>query len=149
MTDIDLEGFFSTLHRVVRERDGVPAGVVAAAKASFAWRSIDDELASLVYDSADEPGLLAGVRGGSARQLTFSSDGLTIELEVDGPGRGLVGQLVPPQPAAIEVRHLDGSSFVSADELGRFDLVQVPHGPVSLRCEAGAGGRIATDWVRL
>lgn len=150
MTDTELEEFFAALQRVVRDRDTVPAGVVAAAKASFSWRSVDEELAALVYDSADEPGLLAGVRGGgSARQLTFASGDLTIEVEVDGPGRSLVGQIIPAQPATVEIRHLDGSALVSVDDLGRFDLPRVPDGPVSFRCEPSVGGRVATDWVRL
>ena len=149
MTDVQLEEFYQELSRVVLERDRVPAGVVTAAKAAFAWRNVDEELAALVYDSADETAQLAGVRGGSARQLTFSADGLTIELEVGGSARGVVGQLVPAQAASIEVRHEAGSSFVASDDLGRFGIERVPDGPVSLRLRAAGGGRIATDWVRL
>jgi hypothetical protein len=149
MTDVDLEDFFEDLARVVRERDRVPVGVLAAAKAGFSWRRVDDELAWLVHDSADEELVFAGVRGGSARQLTFSADELTIELEVGGAARGVVGQLVPAQPASIEVRSGAGSAFTTADELGRFDMDRVPDGPVSLRVERSAGGRVATDWVRL
>ena len=149
MTDVKLEEFYEELSRVVRERDRVPADVVSAAKAAFTWRSVDEELAALVYDSADDTPALAGVRGGSARQLTFSAPELTIELEVGGSARGAVGQLVPAQAASIEVRHAEGSAFVDSDDLGRFDIDRVPDGPVSLHLEAAGGGRVATDWVRL
>lgn len=149
MIDVGLEDFHQELQRVVLERDRVPLDVVAAAKASFAWRTVDDELAALVYDSADDLVQLTGVRGGSARQLTFAAGDLTIELEVAGAARGLVGQLVPAQQASVEVRHERGSSFVDTDDLGRFDLDRVPEGPVSLRLHPASGGRVATDWVRL
>jgi len=60
-------------------------------------RSVDDEPAALVYDSNLDPHLLATVRAGSrpARQLTFESRDLVLELEISGAGR-LMGQLVPP-----------------------------------------------------
>jgi hypothetical protein len=149
MTDVQLEDFYDELSRVVFARDRVPADVVGAAKACFAWRNVDEELAALVYDSADETPALTGVRGGSARQLTFEADELTIELEVGGAARGVVGQLVPAQPASIELRHGGGSAFVDTDDLGRFGIERVPEGPVSLRLQPAGGGRVATDWVRL
>jgi hypothetical protein len=148
MTDLQLEELYEELAGIVAMRDTVPRPVVAAAKASFAWRTIDDELAALVYDSADEAEMMAGVRGGSARQLTFSSSSVTIELEVGATSRGVVGQLVPPQSAALEVRHSDGSVYLSTDDLGRFDIERVPDGPVSIRCTPASGRRFATDWVR-
>lgn len=148
MSEVQLEEFYEELAGLVAIRDTVPKRVVAAARASFAWRTVDDELAALVYDSADEAVALVGVRGGSARQLTFSSTDVTIELEVGAGSKGVVGQLMPAQAAALELRHQDGSVFLLADELGRFDIDRVPDGPVSLRCEPVSGGRIATDWVR-
>ena len=42
----------------------VPADVVAAAKATFTWRTIDAELAALTFDSVADADALAGVRGG-------------------------------------------------------------------------------------
>jgi hypothetical protein len=140
MTDVKLEDFYGELSRVVMARDRVPADVVGAAKASFAWRSVDDDLAALVYDSADDT---------LALQLTFEAEALTIELEVGGGARGVVGQLVPAQTASIELRHDGGSAFVDSDDLGRFDIDRVPEGPVSLRLLPAGGGRVATDWVRL
>ena len=148
MTEVQLEAFYEELAGVVATRDTVPSRVVSAAKASYAWRTVDDELAALVYDSADETVGLVGVRGGSARQLTFSSGAVTIELEVGAGAKGVVGQLMPAQPASLELRHPDGSLYLAADELGRFDIDRVPDGPVSLRCEPVSGGRVATDWVR-
>jgi hypothetical protein len=149
MTDVKLEAFYDELSRAVMAHDRVPDDVVGAAKASFAWRSVDDELAALVYDSADDTPALVGVRGGSARQLTFEAGELTIELEVGGATRGVVGQLSPAQAASIEFRHDGGSAFVDTDALGRFGIERVPDGPVSLRLLPAGGGRVATDWVRL
>ena len=52
--------------------DPVPARVLDAAKESFTWRTIDAELAELVFDSAEQQ--LAGVRGiDGTRQVTFQT----------------------------------------------------------------------------
>ena len=46
-----------------------PSGCLTGARAAWTWRTIDEELAELVFDSAAE---LTGVRSeDTARQLTF------------------------------------------------------------------------------
>lgn len=135
--------------------DPVPQEALAAAKVGFVWRTIDAELAELTYDSLLEDQPLAGVRGtpasDAARFLSFASElaQLTVEIEAvtEGGRRRLVGQLVPPQPGEIEVRHAAGSVTVEADELGRFSAGDLAPGPVSLRCRGASGADVATDWV--
>src|SRR6266508_4083187 len=90
------------LRRTAGRRDGVPPEVLAAARATFTWLTIDSELAQLTFDSATESAELAGVRGpATARLLSFEATTLTVELEVSpsGPHRRIVGQLVPGQIA--------------------------------------------------
>jgi hypothetical protein len=133
--------------------DPVPPEIDAAARAAFTWRTIDAELAALAYDSVLDADLLVGVRGQQGpRMLTFEAAGLTAELEVvvsDGRRR-LVGQLVPPGPARIGIRHRGGELTVDADDLGRFAVDGVERGPVSLRIDAQAGAvAVHTDWVNL
>jgi hypothetical protein len=143
------------LRRVVELVDPVPARVLDAARASFTWRTIDAELAELAYDSMLEASREALVRAsGAGRVLTFDSPGVSVELEVTSVGstRRLLGQLVPPQPAAIEIRHPAGMVTVDADALGRFSADGIPAGPVSLVCRLTDGAppkTIATDWLVL
>ena len=115
-------------------------------------RSVDDEPASLVYDSNLDPHLLASVRAGTrpARQLTFEAHDLALELELSGTGQ-LVGQLVPPQAAVVELRHHAGTTSLDTDELGCFRLEEMPVGPVSFRCQATipAVRAVATSWIVL
>ena len=55
--------------RALRAADPVPDRVTDGARAAWTWRTIDQELAELVFDSAAE---LTGVRSeDTARQLTF------------------------------------------------------------------------------
>jgi hypothetical protein len=156
MTDDELETDEEVLARLAglaARLDPVPADVEAAARASLAWARVASELADLVYDSAVDEGELVGIRGGApGRQLTFEGPGLTVEIEVAPGGGRLVGQLVPPQAARIEVRHLGGSLSVESDELGRFSAERISPGPVSLRCRAcdpAAWPPTATDWVAI
>jgi hypothetical protein len=139
--------------RLAGSLDAPPPEVVAAAKAVFVWRTLDAELAELAYDSSQDDLSLAGMRGATSarRSLTFEAAGVTVEVEAitAGSRRRLVGQLQPPQPGRVEVRHRDGSLTVAADEAGRFSADGVPSGPVSLRCQ-GIGQEsvsIVTDWV--
>ena len=59
--------------RALRTAEPVPDRVIAGARAAWTWRTIDEELAELVFDSAVE---LTGVRSeDTARQLTFRAPG--------------------------------------------------------------------------
>lgn len=113
--------------------------------------SVDDELARLVFDSAFDAELVTTVRAGegSSRQLTFEARGVALELEV--LAGQLVGQLVPPQRAVVELRHRRGTTQLKTDELGCFQVPLLPKGPVSFRClpaETSAPS-LATSWITL
>ena len=82
----------------------------------------------------------SAVRGAPEwRHLSFRTSGLTIELEITGTGddRRLMGQLIPRQPAVVDIRHPGGVINVEADALGRFSAEAVPLGQISLRCRLG------------
>ena len=140
--------------------DPVPLEAIVAARSSYAWRTLDAELAELAYDSVLDDNVLAGIRSGDAppRLLTFESPALTVEIETTpitptgstGSYHRLVGQLVPAQAAVLEVQHGDGTISATADELGRFTIEDVPAGPVSVRVRpTGGSGPVTTDWIVL
>lgn len=147
------EATLASLREAVERFDPVPASVREAAVAAFAWRTVDAELAGLVYDSALDERALEGVRGdGGPRLVTFEGAGLTVEVEVAAQGRlrRLVGQLVPPASAVVHVHHASRVSSAEADELGRFVVDEVLAGPVRISCRpVPAGPRVDTDWVTL
>ncbi len=133
----------------LRTADPVPDHVLAAARGAVAWRTIDQDLADLVFDSTSE---LTGVRDPNApRQLTFRSHGVEIEVMlVDSSERRLVGQLVPPRATTVTLQGTDAEVEQETDRLGRFTFDRVQSGPVRLTVAAGAGERVvATDWMLL
>jgi hypothetical protein len=152
------DALLARLGHVARRLDPIPVAVQIAAHAAIEWRTLDAELAGLVHDSADDGTLLA-VRGVAAapRALAFEAPGLTIEIEAEvageGDGLSLVGQLVPPQPADITIRHGERLIAVRADERGRFAAPGIVPGPLSLRCRLdaapGAGRLVETGWLTL
>lgn len=127
--------------------DPVPPESVAAARSAFAWRTMDAELAELTADTAFDSQLV-GVRStATPTMLTFDAPGLTVEVELleVGGHRRLMGQLVPPGPGLVEVRHRAGAATVPVDEVGRFSADDIAAGPVSLRCSSGSLV-VETDW---
>jgi hypothetical protein len=147
--DTELE---EELRQVAARIEPVPPRLLAAAVDAFTWRTIDADLAELVFDSLTDQDETALVRGSQHdRLLSFRASGLDIEVEVAtaGPARSLIGQLVPAQRATVDIRHRDGMLTLQADELGRFSAELLPVGPVSLRCAlaAGSGPAVVTDWV--
>lgn len=127
--------------------DPVPDHVLEGARAAFTWRTIDAELAELVFDSSRE---LAGVRAEEAnRQVTFQAPGVEIEVMlIENGTRRLVGQLVPPSSKRIELVGADNVLTTEADRLGRFTFDDVAPGPVRLVVLDGDGARIVqTEWV--
>jgi hypothetical protein len=148
------EALLEELRGAADRFDPPPAPVLEAARASLTWRTVDEELAALQFDSAVDQALTT-VRGDEGpRLLTFAVPGLNIEVEVSpiGPRRQLVGQLVPAQPARIDVRHPGGVTTVQADQLGRFGVEAVSAGPVSLRCHLATeppSPPVVTEWIPL
>ncbi len=146
------------LRGLFRRSDSPPGWVVEAAKASFGLRTIDAELAALTWDSLlDEPAVL--VRGEHAatapRSLTFEAGELAIEIEVSAPApaRRIIGQVVPPQRARIEVRLAPNEAgarevrVLETDDLGRFTLDGVGAGPLSLAVHREGLPVVTTEWV--
>jgi hypothetical protein len=150
--DTELE---EQLRQVAARFEPVPADLLRAAVGAYTWRTIDADLAELVFDSAVDHDGAALVRGSQQhRLLSFRAGGLTIDVEIAGTGsdRSLIGQLVPPQPAAVEIRQAADTLAVEADELGRFSAGPLRAGPICLRCstDAQTGGRaVVTDWVTI
>jgi hypothetical protein len=154
MTEPTFDPLLSEVRAVIEKADPIPEKVIAAAKGSFTWRTIDTELAELVADSSESLGadlVGAGVRGDAApRLLTFEATGLVVEVEVaeTGTNRRLVGQLVPMTAADVVVRWSTGSAATAADELGRFDVSDIPTGLVSIAVtRPGDANPIITSWV--
>lgn len=149
MSEAELDELMAQLTSIANRLDPVPEVVREAARAAFAWRTVDAELAALTFDSWADERALVGVRGAGARQLTFEAKGVVVEVELgDGPAPSLVGQIVPAGAGSIEVRHEGGSTMVAVDALGRFAAGNLPGGPLSLRCHSdGTETPIETEWV--
>src|SRR2546430_16960176 len=93
------------LRSVVAELDPVPDRVLAAARGSFTWRTIDVELAPLPYDSVmDEDRRALVPTGGEARLLPFEAPGLSVELPATGVARARPagGHPAPPSAGATD-----------------------------------------------
>lgn len=129
--------------------DPVPEHVLHAARGAMAWRTIDQELADLVFDSSAE---LTGVRDhDSARQLTFRSDATEVELMlVDETQRRIVGQIVPARETTVTLESTEATDAQTSDRFGRFSFDGVHTGPVRLAISGtDDAADIVTDWVNL
>jgi hypothetical protein len=78
--------------------------------------------------------------------LTFTSPRLAIELEVSEDS--LVGQVLPPQAATIEVQDRMGAGrVIPTDDIGSFSIRPIPRGGFRLHCRAASGIDVLTSWV--
>lgn len=146
------ERLWSLLRQTVAEP--APDDVRQGARAALAWRDPDAQVAVLVADSTSpETERAAPVRdAGQARLLTFATDDVSIDIEVDpcGDVTNLMGQLAPIGSAEIVVDHGGASTTATADDLGRFRVEGVARGPVRLRCTPQAtGSPVQTEWTVL
>ncbi|MFJ3335069.1 hypothetical protein [Streptomyces sp. NPDC086766] len=125
--------------------DPVPSALRQLAFEAYALHDLDTRIAELTFDSLVDA---LPVRGATdvPRMLTFRAGELTVDVEVTEDG--LLGQLMPPRPARIEV--LSGPHAgvpLTADDLGRFAGDAPPAGPFALRLRTG-GDVVVTEWLR-
>ncbi|MET9153890.1 hypothetical protein ABZX82_21850 [Streptomyces griseoflavus] len=125
--------------------DPLPPALLQSAVDAYALYDLDARVAELTFDSLVDA---IPVRGATdvPRMLTFSAGGVTLDVEVSA--QGLMGQVLPPQPARIEV--LGGprtTAALTADDMGRFAADTTPAGPFALRLRAG-DEVVTTEWLR-
>jgi hypothetical protein len=145
---LDDDELLARLADVLDEVSPVPPETLVAAQAAYSLRRLDEEMAELLFDSADLPAPV-GVRGAPTwpRQLTYQWADLLIECEVDATS--LVGQVLPAGPVTLEVISSGGGSQpVEVDDLGRFTTRLPRSGPIRLRCSPSPHDRpVLTPWL--
>ena len=143
----DDEGLMEELARALGQAGDVPDHRREAARAAFTWRTIDEELLALTHDSLELAD--AAVRGVlDVRTLGFRSEGLALEIEVDGDR--VFGQVldveVPVHEVVVE-SVAAGSQTCPVDASGVFSAV-VPSGSVRFGVRVDGVLR-RTPWVEL
>jgi len=140
------------LREALAAREALPPAFAEAARAAFAWRTIDEELllAELSFDSAMPQGALATRAGAhqASRMLVFDGGGCRIDAELDGAG-GVIGQVTPAGAGTIRCETPEATVDEGPiDEVGCFSL-RAP-GTGLLRLRATVDGRsVATAWLNL
>ena len=139
------------LRAVLDAVDPMPAQVTVEASALFGLRRLDEQLAELVRDSAEDRGGLLAVRGeGDVRLISFETGPVTVELQVTerGPVRDLVAQVTGAVVAGAEVETAAGRRPVPIED-SLFTVEGVPAGLLRLRLRTAAGRDLVTSWVRV
>jgi hypothetical protein len=147
----DDDELLAALGEALRAREAVPEWFVETGKNAYAWHDIDAELAQLTYDSDSDRDrdLVAAVRSETAtiRALTFTSERLSIELEV-GDG-SLLGQVIPPRAGTVETHTRAGVTTSPVDEIGSFAVEPIPASTFRLRFRTTDGLDVLTGWITL
>jgi hypothetical protein len=122
--------------------------IMANARDAFSFSAMDEELASLVYDSLLESQLASAIRDGAeTRTVVFESEALSMEIEIAGDT--ILGQIAPVGERSVTVEASDGTKTeLVTDELGCFSIPVAAKGP--LRFRIGQQGRsTVTEWTYL
>ncbi|MFC8372874.1 MULTISPECIES: hypothetical protein [unclassified Streptomyces] len=125
--------------------DPLPPALLQIAVDAYALHDLDARVAELTFDSLVDA---IPVRGATdvPRMLTFTAGEVTLDVEVTA--EGLMGQVLPPRPARVEV--LGGpqpTTPLTADDLGRFTTATPPSGPFALRLHTD-DDVVVTEWLR-
>jgi len=128
----DQEPFAEDVSEAIRSR-GAPADAVALVENAFTWRTINQELLALSFDSAND---LAGVRDPDAlRSLEFSDDLSSVVVEISPTG-SLQGQVTMPassESVAVVLRSLTEEQTTQVDQFGGFSFETISSGPLQLQ----------------
>ncbi|WP_375431898.1 hypothetical protein [uncultured Friedmanniella sp.] len=126
-------------------RHGQEELLLANASDAFSYASLDEELASLVYDSLLERDLAGTREVDDTRTVVFESEALSMEIEITG--ETLFGQIVPEGVREVTVEGPNGLSLqVVTDDLGCFTLQLPVEGAFRFRISR-TGSTTVTEWT--
>lgn len=139
------------LRSTLTHRGDVPPEVFDAGYAAYTWRTVDAELAAILFDSASRSlGELTGVRSeqhAAVRAMTFGVGPLTIEVEIGA--RELLGQVHPAEITELDIEEQSGQRHrLAVDDVGGFSMPQVPTYPFRLIVRTDTS-HVVTSWVTL
>lgn len=144
--DFDTGLLEEELRQAAAVLDPLPPALLQIAVDAYALHDLDARVAELTFDSLVDA---IPVRGATdvPRMLTFNAGEVTLDVEVTA--EGLMGQVLPPQSARIEVLGGPQSATtpLTADDMGRFTADTPPSGPFALRLHTG-GDVVVTEWMR-
>jgi hypothetical protein len=144
------EAMLIRLGAVLDELDPMPSEVLSEGRALFGLRRLDEELAELVRDSAEDRSGLLAVRGeGDVRLISFETGPVTVELQVTERGavRDLVAQVTGTALVGAEVETSAGRRDIPIED-SLFTVEDIPAGFLRLRLHTVAGRHLVTSWVR-
>jgi hypothetical protein len=144
----DDDQLIAALATALQDAAAVPRRMIDMGKAAFVWNDqfAEMEFAALAYDSAfDAEPELTRADHATLRSMVFQSSRHRIELDLTGPA--IHGQIVPPEPARIEVVGAAGQlGETRADSDGWFVLQPIPEVPFRLLLRV-AGGPVLTQAI--
>jgi hypothetical protein len=150
------DALMERLRAIAAAVDAPPAVVDEAARQALATRRIDAELAELLMDSSlaaatATAGGQARGDGDDVRLLTFATDRVSIELEVEPEAEGTVSLrgLVVGAGGEITVETTTAARTVPIDGGGWFTVAGVERRTVRFRLVEPAGERLVTAWTSL
>jgi hypothetical protein len=136
------QAILDDLALALRAKDDVDPRHRAAAQAAFAWRTIDEELMELTYDSLETPAAVRSAAVDAPRTVSFSSSIGSLELEIDG--ERVMGHVLPGGTVTVVMTNVVGERLESpSDEDGVFELMGSLPGPVRFSIE----GKGITQWL--
>lgn len=132
------------LRRAVAQIDPLPPRLVEVARAAYVWRTVDEELAHLQFDSLAGSEVLVRSDSATGVHLSFATPQASIEVEVTE--EAIVGQVVPAGAVEVSLLLSSGERVATpCDELGQFTFGAKPSGPVRLVARFDRGD-VVTEW---
>jgi hypothetical protein len=138
----------AALAAALRDAAAVPQRMIDMGKSAFVWNDqyAEMEFAALAYDSDfDAEPALTRAEHATLRSMVFQSSRHRIDLDLTGVA--IHGQIVPPEPARIEMVGVTGPlGETRADADGWFVLQPIPEVPFRLLLRV-AGGPVLTQVI--
>jgi hypothetical protein len=138
------------LRRIAADVDAAPELVTESARAAFATRHLDDELAELLRDSDLAPSQGVRLAQPGPRLLSFEVGDVSLEIQIEeADGRLAVRGIAVGTAGDAEVETTTtGSRTVPIDANGWFRVADLPSEPLRVRVRSAAGQAVTTGWIQ-